>query len=118
MDFERFKKINDEKVNVGELENPTVVMPFTNEACGDDYQVYLKVVEGRIEDARFTTTGCGFSLAALSVGLDLVKGKDLTVAEALTAEQIQQAFEFPPRRSGYPETAAEVIRAAARAARQ
>ena len=113
MDFERFKKINDDRMNYGELEDASVVSSYRNSGCGDGYRLYLKVEgEGsdkRITDASYTTTGCGFGLLSLAMVTELIKGKTLAEASAVTAEDIDALFEFPPKRKNYPETAAEAL---------
>ena len=68
MDFERYKRMNDEKENFRVMEDATVDYVYTNGACGDGYHIYLKLgADGRIQDASYTTSGCGFGLAALAV---------------------------------------------------
>jgi NifU-like protein involved in Fe-S cluster formation len=111
MDFERYKKMNDEKENFRELEGSTVDHIYRNDACGDGYHLFLKVgADGVIQDASYTTSGCGFGLAALAVATKLVKGKTLEQAAALTPADIEADFEFPERRRNYPETAIEALR--------
>ncbi len=116
MDFERFKKINDERLNYGEMEDATVVSSYRNTGCGDGYRLYLKINEEdtqkRIIDASYTTTGCGFGLASLAMVTQWVKGKTLSEVEKITAEDIEKEFMFPPRRKNYPESAAQCMRKA------
>jgi len=82
MDFERYKKMNDEKENFRELADATVDHVYRNDACGDGYHLFLKVgADGVIQDASYTTSGCGFGLAALAVATKLVKGKTLELTE-------------------------------------
>jgi len=111
MDFARYKKMNDDKENFRELEGATVDHVYHNDACGDGYHIYLKVdAQGVIQDASYTTTGCGFGLAALAVATRLVKGRTLEEAERLSPEDIEADFEFPERRRNYPATAVEALR--------
>jgi NifU-like protein involved in Fe-S cluster formation len=115
VNFDKFKAINDEQRNVGTLESPSVVGTFQNDACGDDYVVYLQVEGDVIRDAKFTTTGCGFGLAALSLGMEWIKGKTLLEASKITAEDIEAGVDgFPERRRRYPQTAVELIRSTIR----
>jgi NifU-like protein involved in Fe-S cluster formation len=110
MDFERYKKMNDEKENSREMEGATVDHIFHNDACGDGYHIYLKISpQGVIEDASYTTNGCGFGLAALAVVTKLVKGKTLAEAEAVSPADIEADFEFPEKRRNYPQTAVEAM---------
>ena len=111
MDFERYKRMNDEKENFRELDGATVDHVYRNDACGDGYHLFLKVgADGVIQDASYTTSGCGFGLAALAVATKLVKGKTLDQAAALTPADIEADFEFPERRRNYPQTAIEALR--------
>ncbi|MCC6275815.1 MAG: iron-sulfur cluster assembly scaffold protein [Leptospiraceae bacterium] len=113
MDFIRFKEINDKKFNFGELDNPTIVSTFKNAACGDDYRIFLKLdSENKIMDASFTTTGCGFSVASLSVMIDLIKNKSVEEAKKLKPIDIDNAFTFPERRKSYPEIAIQALQKA------
>lgn len=67
--------------NIGEMENPDGVGRVGNPTCGDVMELYIKVEDDRIVDARFKTFGCGAAIATSSMVTDMVKGK--TVAEAL-----------------------------------
>lgn len=119
MDFERYKRMNDEKENFRAMEDATVDHVYTNGACGDGYHIYLKLgADGRIADASYTTSGCGFGLAALAVITKLVKGKTLDEAAAVGPAEIEADFEFPERRRNYPETATEAMRQALELAKQ
>jgi nitrogen fixation NifU-like protein len=54
-----------------------------NPLCGDRLTVYLRVENGRIQDASFQGSGCAISKASASMMTDSVKGKTLEEAEAL-----------------------------------
>ncbi len=54
-----------------------------NPLCGDRVTVYLRVADGRIEDAAFQGSGCAISKASASLMTDAVKGRTLEEAEAL-----------------------------------
>jgi nitrogen fixation NifU-like protein len=54
-----------------------------NPLCGDRLTVYLRVENGRIEDASFQGSGCAISKASASLMTESVKGKTLEEAEAL-----------------------------------
>jgi len=116
MDFDKFKKINDERPNYGEIEDADVVTFYKNSGCGDGYRIFLKIKqEGnikKIENATFTTTGCGFSITALAMGLEWIKGKTLEEVEKISIEDIETLFEFPEKRKNYPQSAVEAIQKA------
>ncbi len=67
--------------NVGEIENADGVGKVGNPVCGDIMELSIKVKDGKIEDAKFRTFGCGAAIATSSMVTELVKGK--TVEEAL-----------------------------------
>ena len=67
--------------NVGEIENPDGVGKVGNPVCGDIMELYIKVQEGVITDAKFKAFGCGAAIATSSMVTELVKNK--TVEEAL-----------------------------------
>lgn len=68
--------------NVGEIENADGIGRVGNPVCGDIMNLYIKVRDGRIVDAKFKTFGCGAAIATSSMVTDLVIGK--TIEEALT----------------------------------
>jgi nitrogen fixation NifU-like protein len=68
--------------NVGEIDNPDGVGRVGNPVCGDIMELYIKVRDNVIVDAKFKTFGCGAAIATSSMVTELVKGK--TVDEALT----------------------------------
>jgi nitrogen fixation NifU-like protein len=67
--------------NVGEIENPDGVGKVGNPVCGDIMELYIRVKDGVIIDAKFKTFGCGAAIATSSMVTELVKNK--TVEEAL-----------------------------------
>ena len=46
-----------------------------NPLCGDRLTLYLKVVDGIIDDVRFEGTGCAISTASASLMCEALKGK-------------------------------------------
>jgi uncharacterized protein YjbI with pentapeptide repeats len=112
MDFQRFKEINDSRLNYREMDDATVVSNYRNTGCGDGYRIYLKIQEDRIVDASYTTTGCGFGITALAMATLIVKDKSLEEAENLNEEDIEKEFSFPEKRKNYPKSAIMALRQA------
>lgn len=112
MDFERFKKINDERMNYREMEDASVVSSYRNLGCGDGYRLYLKVEGDKVVDASYTTTGCGFGLVSLAMATQWITGKTIEQAGSIQASDIEGMFEFPDRRKNYPESAVEAVQKA------
>ena len=67
--------------NVGEMKNPDGIGHVGNPVCGDIMEMYIKVENNIIVDAKFKTFGCGAAIATSSMVTELVKGK--TIDEAL-----------------------------------
>jgi nitrogen fixation protein NifU and related proteins len=68
--------------NVGEIQNPDGIGHVGNAVCGDIMELYIKVENNIIIDAKFKTFGCGAAIATSSMVTELIKGK--TVDEALS----------------------------------
>jgi len=69
--------------NFGKLEGANRQAVGFNPLCGDRIIVYLKMKDGRVEDARFEGAGCAISTASASLMTEKSKGKTLQEAEAL-----------------------------------
>lgn len=113
MNFEKFNALVEGRVNYGELEHASVVSEYKNIGCGDGYRLYLDVDGEIIKDARYTTTGCSFSLASLAIICDLAKGKSLDEALHIKPEELEPAIEgYPERRKNYAVTAVQAMQKA------
>jgi nitrogen fixation NifU-like protein len=83
--------------NVGEIENPDGVGSVGNPVCGDIMEVYIKVKDGRIEDVKFKTFGCGAAIAVSSMITEMAKGKALDEAMRITNKSVAQALGGLPK---------------------
>ena len=70
--------------NAGAMENPDAVGSYGSPVCGDMMEISLKIEDNVIIDAKFRTFGCGSAIASSSVATDMIKGKTLEEALALT----------------------------------
>ncbi|MFY9620518.1 MAG: iron-sulfur cluster assembly scaffold protein [Pyrinomonadaceae bacterium] len=84
--------------NAGELSNASVVAEGTNPVCGDQLRLSLRIIDGRIEAARFLAYGCPPTLACGSALAEMLEGMSLEEARALTKEQIVSAVGGLPSR--------------------
>ncbi len=78
--------------NAGNLENATAMVEVTNPACGDIMQLAVRVENGRIAEARFKTRGCVTAIACGSLLTEMIQGKNLQEACAITYLQISYAL--------------------------
>ena len=99
--------------NVGEIENADGVGTVGNAKCGDIMRIYLKVEDGVIVDCKFKTFGCGAAIATSSMATEMVKGKTLKEALALTNAAVAEALDgLPPVKMHCSLLAEEAVKAA------
>ena len=78
--------------NVGEIPDADGVGEVGNAKCGDIMKMYLKIKDDRIEDVKFETFGCGSAIASSSMATELIKGKTIEEALAVTNKQVVEAL--------------------------
>jgi len=83
--------------NVGEIENPDGVGRVGNPVCGDVMELYIKVNDGIIVDAKFKTFGCGAAIASSSMVTEMVKGNSIEEALKISNKAVAEALDgLPP----------------------
>ncbi len=99
--------------NVGTIENADGVGEVGNAKCGDIMKIYLKIRDGVIEDVKFQTFGCGSAIASSSMATELIKGKPVSEAMALTNKAVAEALDgLPAHKLHCSVLAEEAIKAA------
>lgn len=99
--------------NVGKIENADGVGEVGNAKCGDIMKIYLKIENGIIADVKFNTFGCGSAIASSSMATELIKGKPIEEALALTNKAVAEALDgLPAHKMHCSVLAEEAIRAA------
>ena len=78
--------------NVGEIADADGVGEVGNAKCGDIMKMYLKIKDNRIEDVKFETFGCGSAIASSSIATEMIKGRTLEDALALTNQEVVDAL--------------------------
>ncbi len=82
-------------------------------ACGDVMKLQIKVgSDGRIEDAKFKTYGCGSAIASSSLVTEWVKGKTLAEAATIKNTHIAEELSLPPVKIHCSILAEDAIKAA------
>ena len=99
--------------NVGIIEDADGVGEVGNAKCGDIMKIYLKIENDIIEDVKFETFGCGSAIASSSMATELIKGKSIHDAMALTNKAVAEALDgLPPVKMHCSVLAEEAIKMA------
>jgi nitrogen fixation NifU-like protein len=99
--------------NVGEIENPDGVGHVGNPVCGDIMELYIKVKDNIITDAKFKTFGCGAAIATSSMITELVIGKSIDEALKISNSAVAEALGgLPPVKMHCSVLAEEALRSA------
>ncbi|MBW1730852.1 MAG: iron-sulfur cluster assembly scaffold protein [Deltaproteobacteria bacterium] len=83
--------------NVGEIKDADGIGEAGNPVCGDMMSFYIKVKDGRLEDVKYKTFGCVAAIAVSSKVSELVKGKTLEEAKALSKKAVAEALGGLPK---------------------
>ena len=82
-------------------------------SCGECMKIWLTVRNQIVEDTGFWTDGCAATVACGSMSTELVKGKTVSQAMALTASGIADALvDLPEGNLHCAQLAAQTVRAA------
>jgi len=96
--------------NVGEIAEADGVGQVGNPVCGDIMRISIKVKDDRIQDIKFKTFGCGAAIATSSMVTELVKGKTLDEALAISNRTVADALGgLPPVKMHCSNLAADAL---------
>lgn len=99
--------------NVGELPDANAIGQVGNAKCGDIMKMYMKIENDTIVDVKFKTFGCGAAIATSSMATELIKGKTIDEALAVTNKAVMEALDgLPPVKVHCSVLAEEAISAA------
>jgi len=99
--------------NVGEIPDADGVGMEGNPTCGDAMQIFIKVENDIIVDAKFKTFGCGAAIAVSSMVTEMVKGKTIDEALKISKEAVADALDgLPPQKLHCSNLGADALRKA------
>jgi nitrogen fixation NifU-like protein len=82
-------------------------------ACGDVMQLQIEVgTDGKINDAKFKTFGCGSAIASSSLVTEWIKGKTVDEAATIKNTEIASHLALPPVKIHCSILAEDAIKAA------
>ena len=83
--------------NVGTMNDADGVGLEGNPVCGDIMKMFIKVEDDKIVDVKFQTFGCGAAIATSSICTEMVKGKTIDEALAITNKAVAEALGGLPK---------------------
>lgn len=99
--------------NMGDLKDANGIGEVGAAACGDIMKISLRIKDGKIEDARFKTFGCGSAIASSSMATELIKGRTIADAMKLSNQEVIDALGgLPPVKIHCSVLAEEALKAA------
>ncbi|KAF0185829.1 MAG: nitrogen fixation protein NifU [Nitrospirae bacterium] len=99
--------------NVGEMKDADGVGMEGNPTCGDAMELFIKVENDVIVDAKFRTFGCGAAIAVSSMITEMVKGKTLDEALAISKDAVAAELGgLPPQKMHCSNLGADALRKA------
>jgi nitrogen fixation NifU-like protein len=99
--------------NMGDIKDADGVGEVGAAACGDIMKISLKIKDGKIEDARFKTFGCGSAIASSSMATELIKGRTIEEAMTFSNQEVVDALGgLPPVKIHCSVLAEEALKAA------
>lgn len=85
--------------NSGEIADADGIGEVGSAQCGDIMKMYIKVDDGVITDCKFKTFGCGAAVATSSITTEMIMGKPVEEALALSNKAVVEALDgLPPHK--------------------
>ncbi len=99
--------------NAGAMDDADAEAYVTNPVCGDSMRIFLRIADGRVAAASFLTSGCPAAIGTSSAATELVQGRTLDGALALSREDFAEAVGgLPKSKSHCSVLAASAVRQA------
>ena len=99
--------------NLGKMEDADGIGEVGNAKCGDIMKIYIKVEDDIITDVSLNTFGCGSAIASSSMATEMIRGKPISEALALTNKAVAEALDgLPAHKMHCSVLAEEAVRAA------
>jgi nitrogen fixation protein NifU and related proteins len=75
-------------LNFGRIEGADRHAQIQNTSCGDVLELFIRVRDGVVEDAKFTGRGCAISQASASLFTGFLKGKTMEAIGKISREDV------------------------------
>jgi len=87
--------------NAGVVDSPDAGVQVENPACGDVLKLTARLTSGRIAEVKFLAQGCVPAIACGSALTELIIGKTLNDAAAVSREELLEKLGGLPEASGH-----------------
>ena len=99
--------------NVGIIENPDGIGYVGDPTLGIDLELYIRVEDGIITDAKFKAFGCAATIATISMVSEMLEGKSIEQALGISDREIAKALDgLPPTKMHCAKWGRELIKSA------
>ncbi len=99
--------------NMGIIQNADGYGKVGNQSCGDVMEIFLKIEDDIIKDVKFRTFGCAAAIATSSMATEMIIGKTVEEALAITNKAVADALDgLPAKKMHCSVLAEEGVRAA------
>ena len=83
--------------NVGTIEDADGIGEVGNPVCGDMMKLFIKIRDDKVDDIKYQTFGCVAAIAVSSKVSEMIKGKSLEEAKALSKKAVAEALDGLPK---------------------
>lgn len=83
--------------NAGAMEDADAEAYVVNPVCGDSLRMFLRIEDGKVSRASFLTSGCPASIATSSAATEMLAGRTIEEAEALSRDDYAEAVGGLPK---------------------
>lgn len=99
--------------NIGRMNDADGIGIFSDPGCGDSLTMYIKVVDGFIDNISFLIHGCAAAIATGSMTTELAKGKTIDEAIKITKNDILESLGgLPENKKHYSNFGLNALRSA------
>lgn len=85
---EEFMEIYKNPMNVGIIERPSIYEHGVNESCGDEMDLYLKIENGIVKDAKFKASSCSVGVVSSAILTEEIRDKSLNEVKKITKNRL------------------------------
>ena len=86
-------------INFGKIADADLTATSFNPLCGDKIEIFIKLEDGKIKEAKFIGAGCAISQASACLLTEEIKGKTLEEISKMDKENILNLIKVDLRKN-------------------